>query len=107
METRSLAPITLSLPEENTLRADFFIMPQVTSDLRGEDVDVREHNLPSRYAVEDPAVDKRGRIDLLCGVELANELTTGKRIREGSLTWDETIFGWIVSGSVHTKQAQG
>ena len=75
-------------------------MPQVTSDLPGDDVDVREHNLPSRYALVDPAFDKRGRIDLLCGVELANELTTGKRIREGSLTLDESIFGWIVSGSV-------
>ena len=75
-------------------------MPQVTSDLPADDVDVREHILPSRYALADPDFDKRGRIDLLCGVELANELTTGKRIREGSLTLDESIFGWIVSGSV-------
>ena len=88
------------MPGEDTLRADFFIMPQVTSDLPGDDVDVREHNLPSRYALADPAFDRRGRIDLLCGVELANELTTGKRIREGSLTLDQSIFGWIVSGSV-------
>ena len=100
LETRGLAPIKLSLPGEDTLRADFFIMPQVTSDLPADDVDVREHNLPSRYALADPNFDKRGRIDLLCGVELANELTTGKRIREGSLSLDESIFGWIVSGSV-------
>ena len=100
LETRGLAPINLSLPGEDTLRADFFIMPQVTSDLPADDVDVREHNLPSRYALADPDFDKRGRIDLLCGVELANELTTGKRIREGSLSLDESIFGWIVSGSV-------
>ena len=100
METRGLAPITLSLPGEDTLRADFFIMPQVTSDLPGDDVDVRKQNLPSRYALADPAFDKRGRIDLLCEVELAYELTTGKRIPEGSLTLDESTFGWIVSGSV-------
>ena len=75
-------------------------MPQVTSDLPGDDVDIRELNLPSRYALADPDFGKRGRIDLLCGVELANELTTGKRIREGSLTFDESIFGWIVSVSV-------
>ena len=100
LETRDLAPITLSLPGEDTIRADFFIITQVTSDLPGDDVDVREHNFPSRYALEGPDFDKRGRIDLLCGVELANELTTGKRIREGSLTLDESIFGWIVSGSV-------
>ena len=99
LETRGLAPINLSLPGEDLLRADFFV-PQVTSDLPADDVDVREHNLPSRYALADPDFDKRGRIDLLCGVELANELTTGKRIREGSLSLDESIFGWIVSGSV-------
>ena len=100
LETRGLAPITLSLPGEDTLRADFFIMPQVTSDLPADDVDVRKHNHPSRYALAVPDFDKRGRIDLLCGVELANELSAGKRIREGTLTLDESIFGWIVSGSV-------
>ena len=100
LERRGLAPITLSLPGEDTLRADFFIIfpNQIRSTRDG--VDVREHNLPYRYAMVDPAFDKRGRIDLLCGVELVNELTTGKRLREGSLTLDESIFGWIVSGSV-------
>ena len=100
LETRGLAPITLSLPGEDTLRADFFIMPQITSDLPADNVDVRENNLPSRYALADPDFDKSGKIDLLCGVELVNELTTGKRIREGSLILDESVFGWIVSGSV-------
>ena len=43
---------------------------------------------------------KEDRLIFYVVFELANELTTGKRIREGSLTLDESIFGWIVSGSV-------
>ena len=39
-------------------------------------------------------------MNLLYGVELANELTTAKLIRKGSLIFDESVFGLIVSGSV-------
>ena len=34
--------------EKKTLRADFFIEPQVTSDLPGNDVDTQEHTNPSQ-----------------------------------------------------------
>ena len=55
-------------------------------------MDVREQNYPSRYALADPAFDKRGMVDLLCNVELANELTTDKRLKEGSLTRNESCI---------------
>ena len=63
-------------------------------------MDVREQYLPSRYALADPVFDRKGRIDLLCGVELASDLTTGKRIREVSVILDESFFGRIVSRSL-------
>ena len=49
---------------------------------------------------------KKGRIDLLCEVELANELTNGKLKRKWSLTFNESIFGWIVSGWVQLLSKQ-
>ena len=52
-------------------------------------MDVHEHNFPSRYSPADPAFDKRGNTDLLCAVELTDELTTVIQVREGSLTLDE------------------
>ena len=63
-------------------------------------MDVREQYLPSRYALADPVFDRRGRLDLLCCVELASDLTTGKRIREVSVILDESFFGRIVSRSL-------
>lgn len=84
---------------------DFLVVPRVTSNIPAVEIDVSSLSLPSTLPLADSSFHTPGEIDLILGNEIFFDLVKGGRVKLGnsSAVLVETELGWVVAGSVHTR----
>ncbi|KMQ88124.1 hypothetical protein RF55_12443 [Lasius niger] len=62
-------------------------------------------DIPSNIALADPSYGIPGKIDVLLGASIFWELMCNRQIRrmKNSPVFQETLLGWIISGSIYTN----
>lgn len=85
----------------------FYILPDLTASLPLQRVSLGQWKPPSIIMLADPQFCEPGHIDIIIGAEhFYNLLIDGRvNICEDGPTLQNTVFGWIVSGSVPIQSA--
>ncbi|XP_055622604.1 uncharacterized protein LOC129766161 [Toxorhynchites rutilus septentrionalis] len=87
----------------------FLVMKKITTNIPVKQVQLPPKWIPEGIHLADPVFDQPQQIDMLLGIEVFNELFTGKSF---SLTDDcklwckESLFGWVVGGSVFGEESR-
>ncbi|CAG9109947.1 unnamed protein product [Plutella xylostella] len=77
-----------------------FVLPSITSNVPGRELDLSTLQLPSHICLADPTFYKPAEVDILIGADLFWDLLGSQRIKLGTgrPVLCETRLGWIVSG---------
>jgi len=76
------------------------VLPQITEKTPTRKIDVSSWKLPSKIQLADQQFNTPGPIDLLVGAELFFDmLLPDRQTRHGYPTLQETVLGWIISGT--------
>ncbi|XP_065086833.1 uncharacterized protein LOC135708660 [Ochlerotatus camptorhynchus] len=80
----------------------FNVLPKLTIPLPSEEVEISQWNLPEDMVLADPNFYQTLDIDMIIGAEhYMNLLCEGRfRLNEDGPTFQNSVFGWIVSGRV-------
>ncbi|XP_062716335.1 uncharacterized protein LOC134291918 [Aedes albopictus] len=80
----------------------FNVLSKLTIPLPCEGFDVSRWNLPDRIVLADPEFYQTSDIDMIIGAEYYLDLLQEGRFRpsEDGPTFQNTVFGWIVSGRI-------
>jgi hypothetical protein len=80
------------------------VLPQITENTPTSKLDVSSWKLPSKIQLADPNFNQPGPIDLLLGAEIFYELLLPDRqTRRGYTILQETVLGWIISGTTPVR----
>ncbi|XP_062708617.1 uncharacterized protein LOC134288281 [Aedes albopictus] len=85
----------------------FNVLPKLTIPLPRDGFDVSRWNLPDRIVLADPEFYQTSDIDMIIGAEYYLDLLQEGRFRlsEDGPTFQNTVFGWIVSGRISEATA--
>ncbi|XP_055714325.1 uncharacterized protein LOC129808570 [Phlebotomus papatasi] len=83
---------------------EFLVMQHITDHQPAIEVKV-PYAIPGHITLADPDFGKPGRIDMLLGAEVFMTAIRGHKVA-GSPTLQETVFGYIVAGSIQTSTSQ-
>lgn len=90
-----------SLQTSYSLQTSFLIVPEITGTLPNYHVNLKSFNLPHHVQLADPTFNQPGKVDILLGAKRFWEfILEGKLSCNPSLKLQNTVFGWIVTGSV-------
>ncbi|GFQ65947.1 DUF1758 domain-containing protein [Trichonephila clavata] len=84
---------------------DFLIVPRITDFVPSiqPNLKIKKFNDINRFILADPSFDKPGKIDMIIGAELFYQiLKDGRKVISDNATLINSVFGFIVSGSVNT-----
>lgn len=83
-----------------TSELEFLVLPNLTTELPTQDVDISSWCIPKTTELADPNFNISSRIDVILGVDQFHDYLMNGRIslNRGSPTLIETVFGWAVSG---------
>ncbi|XP_011858217.1 PREDICTED: uncharacterized protein LOC105555783 [Vollenhovia emeryi] len=102
-QTRTLVKVTLqSRINGFQVNLDCLVIGKITQNIPVNRLSLQELRIPEGITLADPDFDKPSHVDLLLGAEVFFELLCiGKiKIADGQPTWQKTLLGWIVSGSL-------
>ncbi|XP_053686315.1 uncharacterized protein LOC128735856 [Sabethes cyaneus] len=88
-------------------RMEFLLLPRVTANLPITNVNMAGWEIPSGIELADPAFFTSKAVDLVLGIQhFFAFFNTGNEVQlgEGLPTLTESVFGWVVSGSVDGPQ---
>ncbi|GFR16010.1 vesicular glutamate transporter 1 [Trichonephila clavata] len=83
---------------------DFLIVPRITDFVPSiqPNLKIKRFNDINRSILADPSFDKPGKIDMIIGAELFYQiLKDGRKVISDNVTLINSVFGFIVSGSVN------
>ncbi|GFQ90457.1 DUF1758 domain-containing protein [Trichonephila clavata] len=83
---------------------DFLIVPMITDFVPSiqPNLKIKRFNDINRSILADPSFDKPGKIDMIIGAELFYQiLKDGRKVISDNVTLINSVFGFIVSGSVN------
>lgn len=96
----------LSLSDSNyRKKISCFIVPHITQMLPTHKINTHSFNIPSHVHLADPSFHTPSEVQILLGADLFWEILGSNHISLGKNrpTLNETKFGWLVSGTVHTQ----
>ena len=81
-------------------------MDNITDLSLSKSLDVKKINFPTDISYADPNFHKSSKNDALLGADIFYQLLKPNEIklRDESIVLQETVFGWIVSGSVNLSK---
>uniref|UniRef100_A0A6P7H4B6 Uncharacterized protein LOC114345914 n=1 Tax=Diabrotica virgifera virgifera TaxID=50390 RepID=A0A6P7H4B6_DIAVI len=84
------------------------VVPKINESLPNHPIDTSAWNIPSNVVLADPTFDQVTNVDMLIGAEYFYSLISIGQIKlgKGLPVLQKTVFGWVVSGPVHTGQTQ-
>ncbi|GFQ85840.1 integrase catalytic domain-containing protein [Trichonephila clavata] len=83
---------------------DFLIVPRITDFVPSiqPNLKIKRFNDINRSILADPSFDKPGKIDMIIGAELCYQiLKDGRKVISDNVTLINSVFGFIVSGSIN------
>ena len=93
----------VTLPLDSHVRGfavDCVILPQLTRTLPSDFVPVAKLQTLNNVNLADPQFNVPGPIDVILGMDVYHDVVLNNKIRDRTLVALETIFGWVVSGSI-------
>ncbi|XP_054711310.1 uncharacterized protein LOC129220901 [Uloborus diversus] len=85
---------------------EFYIVPKITTWVPSNDLDTTNLEIPKDIELADSNFGKSARIDVLIGAELFFEILKFEKQKVSSLIFQNTVFGYIVSGSLGNQGLQ-
>ncbi|XP_055632550.1 uncharacterized protein LOC129773023 [Toxorhynchites rutilus septentrionalis] len=84
----------------------FFVLPELTVSLPTSKINVSHWRFPEDIVLADPTFFEPGRVDIIIGAEHYYDLLEEGRMRlaDDSPVLQNSVFGWIVSGSVPVEE---
>lgn len=97
----NVLPRSPDLPEFSR-EINFHVLPELTSELPNQNVDIAAWKLPDNIILADPSFNEPGEVDLIIGAEHYFDLLRDGRsnITDDGPVLQNTVFGWVVSGCV-------
>ncbi|XP_072936546.1 uncharacterized protein [Epargyreus clarus] len=79
-----------------------FVLPLITHNVPGHEINLSNLNIPSNICLADPTFYTPGEVDVLIGADLFWDLLGSQKIKlgHGSPILCQTSLGWIISGPV-------
>ena len=89
----------LSTALNDSLKVNLHVIPRITGSMPSSPTDKSQlrHNLP----LADPHFNLPGKIDILLGSDVIEEVMYDNRIKDNGLSIRDSMFGWVASGPVH------
>ncbi|XP_055588800.1 uncharacterized protein LOC129741119 [Uranotaenia lowii] len=85
----------------------FFILPELTATLPAKRVEYESWRLPHNVQLADPSFSEPGEIDMIIGAEQFFDLLLEGRFKlsNDGPSLQNSVFGWIVAGTIPNKSA--
>ncbi|XP_055837034.1 uncharacterized protein LOC129905561 [Episyrphus balteatus] len=90
----------------NKMQAEFLVLPTLIKPLPDESFEFNKNEWEN-YTLADPNLNTKDRIDIIIGSDLYPKLIEEGVRKHNSIVGQYTIFGWVVSGSLHEKRQCG
>jgi len=83
----------------------FLVINQISECLSMIEISQNQLDIPSNITLADPSYGIPGKIDVLLGASIFWELLCTRQIQrmKNSPVFQETLLGWIISGSVYAN----
>ena len=95
-KTRGVLPATIA----GSIDVNFHVIPKITDSLPNAIVDISQMRHVDHLKLADPNFSVPGKIDMLLGADIIEDLMLDNRIRDNGLILRESLLGWIVSGLI-------
>lgn len=84
------------------INLEFFVLPKLTNKLPLVHVSKYEFKIPLNIKLADPCFNTPKTVDMILDAEIFFELLNSERLKPipRGPTWQNTRFGWIVSGAI-------
>ena len=95
-KTCGVLPATIA----GSIDVNFHVIPKITGSLPNAIVDISQMRHVDHLKLADPNFSVPGKIDMLLGADIIEDLMLDNRIRDNGLILRESLLGWIVSGPI-------
>ena len=95
-KTCGVLPATIA----GSIDVNFHVIPKITGALPNAIVDISQMRHVDHLKLADANVSVPGKIDMLLGADIIEDLMMDNRIRDNGLILRESLLGWIVSGPI-------
>ena len=95
-KTCGVLPTTIA----GSIDVNFHVIPKITRSLPNAIVDISQMRHVDHLKLADPNFSVPGKIDMLLGADIIEDLMLDNRIRDNGLILRESLLGWIVSGPI-------
>ena len=95
-KTCGVLPATIA----GSIDVNFHVIPKITGSLPNAIVDISQKRHVDQLKLADPNFSVRGKIDMLLGADIIEDLMLDNRIRDNGLILRESLLGLIVLGPI-------
>ena len=88
----------------NTVPVNPHVITRRTNQVPTSKIDVSQLHHIRNLKLADPAFNTPGKIDVLLGADVLEGVIMEAKPKDGGLSVHDSIFGWVVSGSVNSLQ---
>ena len=101
---KTLGLIAMKL--NDVVETNLHVIPKITNEIPTKPIDVSQLRHINHLQLADPTFNVPGKIDILLGAEVLEEVMLDNRIKDNGVVIRESLFGWIVSGPVQKSQLE-
>ena len=88
----------------STVPVNLHVIPRITNQVPPSKVDASQLHLIRNLKLADPAFNTPGKIDVLLGADVLEDVMMEAKLKDGGLSVRDSIFSWVVSGPVKPLQ---
>ena len=82
------------------------VIPKITNEIPTKPIDISLLRDVNHLQLADPTFKVPGKIDILLGADVLEEVMLDNRIKGNGVVIRESLFGWIVSGPVQKSESE-
>ncbi len=91
----------LSTALNDSVKVNLHAIPRITGSMPSSPIDKSHLRHVDNLPLADPHFNLPGKIDILLGSDVIEEVMYDNRIKDNGLSIRDSMFGWVVSGSVN------
>ena len=99
---KTLALIAMKL--NKVVEINLYVIPKFTNAIPTKSLDVSLLRHVNHLQLADRKFNVPGKIDILLGADLLEEVLLDNRIKDNGVVIRESLFGWVVSGPVQKSE---
>ena len=96
----------MSAKLNDVLDINLHVIPKITNAIPSQEIDVSQLRHIHNLQLADPQFNVPGKIDILLGADVIEDVMLDNRIKDNGLHIKESLFGWIVSGPINANATE-